>query len=127
MGGTYPRAFRRVCSLSAEEPSEGFESAIERLADPERFREAERLVERNAPALSRLLASVIGAGDWFGESHLAELRKACALEDPGARETAVRTLLAEESRLGMMIGVAVGWALAGELQPGQTSNREREE
>ena len=29
---------------------------------------------------------------------------------------AVRTLLAEEARMGMMVGVAVGWALAEELQ-----------
>jgi hypothetical protein len=27
----------------------------------------------------------------------------------------VRTLLAEEARMGMMVGVAVGWALAEEL------------
>ena len=31
------------------------------------------------------------------------------------RITAVRTLLAEEARMGMMVGVAVGWALAEEL------------
>jgi hypothetical protein len=30
--------------------------------------------------------------------------------------TAVRTLLAEEARMGMMVGVAVGWALADELE-----------
>lgn len=116
--------------MSAQRPSEDFESAIERLSDPERFREAERLVERHAPQLSRLLASVIGAGGWFDESHLAELRKACAIEDESTRETAVRTLLAEESRLGMMIGVAVGWALAGELRTGageQAPEPEREE
>ena len=29
--------------------------------------------------------------------------------------TAVRTLLAEEARMGMLVGVAVGWALAEEL------------
>ncbi len=28
----------------------------------------------------------------------------------------VRTLLAEETRLGMMVGVAVGWAIADELK-----------
>jgi len=27
----------------------------------------------------------------------------------------VRTLLAEEARMGMMVGVAVGWALAEKL------------
>jgi hypothetical protein len=36
--------------------------------------------------------------------------------------TAIRTLLAEEARMGMMVGVAVGWALAEEL-----SSTEQEE
>jgi hypothetical protein len=36
--------------------------------------------------------------------------------DEEARLTAVRTLLAEETRIGMMVGVAVGWALAERLR-----------
>ena len=35
---------------------------------------------------------------------------------------ALRSLLAEEARMGMMVGVAVGWALAEELQD---TNKER--
>jgi hypothetical protein len=41
--------------------------------------------------------------------------------DQDERLRAVRTLLAEEARMGMMVGVAVGWALAEEL-----SNREED-
>jgi hypothetical protein len=44
--------------------------------------------------------------------------------DPEERITAVRSLLAEEARMGMMVGVAVGWALHGELD--ETENREGE-
>ena len=40
------------------------------------------------------------------------------------RLTAVRTLLAEEARMGMMVGVAVGWALAEELHQPDESNQE---
>ena len=36
-------------------------------------------------------------------------------EDGEARMRAVRTLLAEETRLGMLVGVAVGLELAREL------------
>ena len=32
------------------------------------------------------------------------------------RLVAVRTLLAEEARMGMLVGVAVGWELARELE-----------
>jgi hypothetical protein len=35
--------------------------------------------------------------------------------DPDERIAAVRALLAEEARMGMMVGVAVGWALKEEM------------
>jgi hypothetical protein len=55
------------------------------------------------------------SGGWFGESHDAQVLKAATDPDADARLTALRTMLAEESRMGMMVGVAVGWALAEEL------------
>jgi hypothetical protein len=42
--------------------------------------------------------------------------KAATTPDAEERLTAVRTLLAEETRLGMLVGVAVGWELARELE-----------
>jgi hypothetical protein len=42
--------------------------------------------------------------------------KAATVPDSEQRVAAVRTLLAEEARMGMLVGVAVGWALAEELQ-----------
>ena len=46
--------------------------------------------------------------------------KAATKPDAEERLTAVRTLLAEEARMGMMVGVAVGWALAEELEKNET-------
>jgi hypothetical protein len=91
------------------------ESAIERLAERERFREAEAMVAAAAPRLQRVLAQALAEGGWFGESHEAEVLKAATTPDDEARIAAVRTLLAEEARMGMLVGVAVGWALAQEL------------
>ncbi len=91
------------------------EAAVDALADPERFREAEAVVAKAAPQLQRILVQALEAGGWFAESHEAELRKALELDAASEREAAVRTLLAEEARMGMMVGVAVGWALAREL------------
>ncbi len=91
------------------------ESAIERLAERERFREAEVLVAAAAPRLQRVLAQALAEGGWFGESHDAEVLKAATTPDEEERLGAVRTLLAEEARMGMLVGVAVGWALAQEL------------
>jgi hypothetical protein len=92
------------------------DAAVEALAEPGRFEEAERVVTRMAPQLQGILAQALEAGGWFAESHEAELAKLVALEDAGERHRAVRTLLAEEARMGMMVGVAVGWALAQELR-----------
>jgi hypothetical protein len=91
------------------------EAAIERLLDPERFAEAERVVSRAAPQLQRVLAAALAEGGWFGEPHEAEALKAATTPDPEARIAAVRSLLAEEARMGMMVGVAVGWALKEEM------------
>ena len=91
------------------------DAAVEALSDPERFREAEAAVAAAAPALQRVLAQALEAGGWFAEGHDQALRQALALEDREAAETALRTLFAEEARVGMMVGVAVGWALADEL------------
>jgi hypothetical protein len=103
---------------------EQLEAAIERLADAERFSEAEQIVARAAPQLQKVLAAALAEGGWFGESHDAEALKAATMPDPEERITAVRSLLAEEARMGMMVGVAVGWALHGELD--ETENREGE-
>jgi hypothetical protein len=101
------------------------EAAIERLLDPERFSEAERVVAKAAPQLQKVLASALAEGGWFGEPHENETLKAATMPDPEQRVTALRALLAEEARMGMMVGVAVGWALKEELdnpsQPGGES------
>ena len=90
---------------------EELDAALEVLADPERFREAEAVVARAAPGLQRVLVEALGAGGWFAESHETQARGVAAEADPDARLRALRTLLAEETRMGMMVGVAVGWAL----------------
>jgi hypothetical protein len=92
------------------------EAAIERLLDAERFGEAERIVAQAAPQLQKVLAAALAEGGWFGEPHEAETLRAATVPDPDERIAAVRALLAEEARMGMMVGVAVGWALNEELR-----------
>ena len=94
---------------------EEVEAAIEAISQPGAFKEAERAVARAAPRLQGVLAEALGAGGWFDESHEAEVLKAATTPGEEERLSAVRTMLAEEARMGMMIGVAVGWALSEEL------------
>jgi hypothetical protein len=95
---------------------EQIDAAIDAISDPEVFRDTERQVARAAPRLQKILAEALGAGGWFDESHDAEVLKAATTPEEDARLMAVRTLLAEEARMGMMVGVAVGWALADQLE-----------
>jgi hypothetical protein len=92
------------------------EQAIEALGDPERFKEAQAVVERVAPQLQRVLGLALKEGGWFDQAHESALQTAAMTEDDEERVTAVRTLMAEEARIGMMVGVAVGFELARELQ-----------
>ena len=91
------------------------EAAIAAIADPERLRAAQDLVANNAPALQRVLATALEEGGWFDLGHNQAVREAAGYDDVGERMRAVRTMLAEETRLGMLVGVAVGFELAREL------------
>ena len=88
------------------------DAAIEAISEPERLRAAQELVAGAAPALQRVLGQALAEGGWFGQAHEQAVRDALAGEDPERR---VRTLVAEETRLGMLVGVAVGFELAREL------------
>ena len=90
-------------------------AAIARLRDGDRLARSEAAVAAAAPALQHGLAEALASGGWFEDSHRAEIERVAAMEDPAERVTALATLLAEETRIGMLVGVAVGWALAEEL------------
>jgi hypothetical protein len=92
------------------------DAAVQALNDPDRFREAEARLTRVAPQLQRILNQALHEGGWFGEAHEGELLKAATEPDQEARLKALRVLVADETRMGMMIGVAVGWELARELE-----------
>ena len=96
------------------------EAAIAAIADPERLRAAQDLVARSAPTLHRVLATALEEGGWFDVGHNQAVREAAAHDDLGERVRAVRTMLAEETQLSMLVGVAVGFELARELagEPG---------
>jgi hypothetical protein len=91
------------------------DAAIAALSEPERLREAQDLVARAAPSLHRVLGAALDEGGWFDLGHDQAVREAAGRDDPGQRLRDVQTLLAEETRLGMLVGVAVGFELAREL------------
>jgi hypothetical protein len=96
---------------------EQLSAALAALSDPGRFREIERRVAAAAPQLQQVLATALAEGGWFDSAHEDRLAGLAAMEDPQERLVHFRTLLAEEARMGMLVGVAVGWELARELRP----------
>jgi hypothetical protein len=91
------------------------EAAVEAISDPARLEEAQRLVGANAPGIQRILNEALAAADWFGSAHQAAVLEAAGKPDIEERLAAVRTLVAEETGVSMLIGVAVGYELAHEL------------
>ena len=94
---------------------EEVEAAVQALSDPARLDEAQRIVLSNAPTLQRILNIALDEADWFGSAHHAQVLEAAGKADIEERLLAVRSLLAEETRVAMLIGVAVGYELAHEL------------
>jgi hypothetical protein len=90
------------------------DAAIAAITEPGRLSDAQDVVMRTAPALQLVLGQALQDGGWFDSGHEQAVREALASED-AERVARVRTLLAEEARLGMLVGVAVGFELAREL------------
>lgn len=103
------------------------DAAIAAIGDPERMRAAQELVAKAAPALQRVLASALADGGWFDTAHEAAVREAVAADGEDERLRAVKTLCAEETRLSMLVGVAVGFELARELRYPDLPHPEQED
>jgi hypothetical protein len=102
----------------AERPTytaEQVDRAVEALGDPERFAHAQEIVSHAAPGLGRVLDAALDEGGWFGDAHDNAVSQAAMNPDQLERLEQVRSLIAEETRLGMLVGVAVGLELAHEL------------
>ena len=91
------------------------DAALAAIADPARLQQAQDVVVRAAPSLQRVLATALQEGGWFDSAHDQAVREAAGTDDADTRLRAVQTLVAEETRLGMLVGVAVGFELAREL------------
>jgi hypothetical protein len=105
------------------------DAAIAAISEPQRLRAAQELVTRVAPTLQRVLALALEEGGWFDLGHAQAVAEAAGQEDPGERLREVETLLAEETRLGMLVGVAVGFQLARELglEPSDMNETQQED
>jgi hypothetical protein len=103
---------------------EAMDAAIQALSDPARMEEAQQLVLERAPQLQRILDEALAEADWFGSARDGELLSAAGRADPDERVDAMRHLLQEDTRVSMLIGVAVGYELARALIDPTTEGNE---
>lgn len=104
--------------MVAERPTyseQEVETAVQALSDPQRLEQAQRLVTSSAPQLQGIFDQALASADWYGSAHRAEVVKAAGVADPDERMDSVGRLVDEESRVSMLIGVAVGFELAHQL------------
>ncbi len=99
-------------SFTAEE----VDAAVAALTQPGRLDHAQDVITHAAPALQQILNQALEEGGWFGGAHDQEVQRVASGEDPEERVKALRVLLAEETRIGMLVGAAVGFQLARELE-----------
>lgn len=104
--------------------AEEVDAAVAALSDSDRFGHAQAIVTHCAPGLQRVLGSALEAGGWFDEAHAAQLAQVAGVEDLSERARAIQGLLAEETRLAMLVGVSVGFELARELAARRSANDE---
>ncbi|HVF78630.1 MAG TPA: hypothetical protein VNA28_10055 [Solirubrobacteraceae bacterium] len=100
------------------------DAAVAALSDLERFGHAQEVVTHAAPGLQRVLGVALQQGGWFDQAHETQLAAAAATDDPTERVVAVQALVEEETRLGMLVGVSVGFELARELAARRNDNEE---
>lgn len=96
--------------------AEQVDAAVARMGDAERIDHARDVVVHAAPGLQRILAEALHHDQYFEEAHDQHVRSVAGVSDEQERLRQLRTLVAEEVRLGMLVGVAVGFQLAHELQ-----------
>lgn len=94
---------------------EQIDAAIDALTGSAQLAAAQEQIARLAPQLQRVLTEALELGGWFGAAHEEQVLRAAGQADPDERISAVRTLIAEETRVGMLVGVAVGFELARRL------------
>jgi hypothetical protein len=95
--------------------AEQVDAAVDALSQPDRLGHAQEVITHAAPGLTRILDAALSDGGYFDAAHESQIEAAASAEDPAQRNSAIRALVHDEVRIGMLIGASVGFELAREL------------
>lgn len=101
---------------------EDLEAVVAELGDAGGLDAVEQRLESVAPQLQKLLDGALSAGGWFDDAHESMVLKTATQPDADQRIAEVRNFVLEQTRLGMLVGVAVGWELAERLEARRSSS-----
>jgi hypothetical protein len=103
--------------MADEQPNQAdLDAVLQELSEPSGFDGIEDRMAAVAPQLQSLLDGALSAGGWFDDAHESMVLKAATQPDADQRIAEVRNFVLEQTRLGMLVGVAVGWELAERLE-----------
>ena len=100
---------------ASEDNQAELEAIIDQLAEPHGFDAIEKRLEGVAPQLQKLLDGALSEGGWFDDAHEGMVLKIATTPDEDARIAELRNFVLEQTRIGMLVGVAVGWEIAERL------------
>lgn len=92
------------------------EAVIAELGQEHGLDAVEERLAQVAPQLQTLLDDALRAGGWFDDTHESIVLKTATQPDADQRIADVRNFVLEQTRLGMLVGVAVGWEIAERLE-----------
>jgi hypothetical protein len=91
------------------------EAVVEELGEAGGLDAVEARLGAVAPQLQSLLDDALRDGGWFDDAHEATVLKTATVPDQERRIAELRNFVLEQTRLGMLVGVAVGWEIAERL------------
>ncbi len=95
---------------------EALQAVIAELGEASGFDAIEGRLEQIAPQLQQLLDGALKAGGWFDDAHESVVLRTATVPDQEQRIAELRNFVLEQTRLGMLVGVAVGWEISERLE-----------
>lgn len=97
--------------------SEQLEAVIAELGSEGGLDAVEARMTELAPQLQALVEQALLAGGWFDDAHESMVLKTATLPDADQRITDLRNFVLEQTRLAMLVGIAVGWEISDRSRP----------
>jgi hypothetical protein len=91
------------------------EAVIGEIVSESGFDAVEARMAELAPQMQGIVEQALLAGGWFDDAHESMVLKTATLPDADERITDLRNFVLEQTRLAMLVGIAVGWEISDRI------------